>query len=104
MWKGQEIEIHFKEITNLADRISNLSERLKVVACEQIRTVLRDTKNAWNSECADLLIGKEARLSEGLMDEAEKLKETAVRMKEQAEKMYQTEMANDLLGKVRIYL
>lgn len=100
----QKIEMHFQEIKNLADRMKDISEEIKQTVQEEFMSAVNNTKAAWNSECADLLIGKEVRLCGQLLEEADCLMKLAAQMEEQAEKMYRREMTNRVLAETRIYL
>lgn len=99
-----KIEMHFQEIKQLSDQVRDLAERMKKKVQEELMGAVTGTKQVWNSECADLLIGKEVRLCGQLLEEADELLRIAVQMEEQAEKMYRMEMINHLLAETRIYI
>ena len=101
---SQKIEMHFKEIMNLSEQVRVLGEEIRRKAQEDMMSVISNTKAAWNSKCADLLVGKEVRLNGRLMQEADELIRLADGMREQAENMYHMEMTNNLLAQARIYL
>ena len=99
-----KIEMHFQEIKQLSDQVRDLAEEIKKNVQEKLMGAVTGTKQVWNSECADLLIGKEVRFCGQLLEEADELLRIAVQMEEQAEKMYRMEMINQLLAETRIYL
>lgn len=100
---SQTIEMHFKEIMNLAFRLRELSGKLDDLAAEKMMQIVYGIKAVWNSECADLLTGREVKLAALLMEEAKQLDGLAADMESRAEKMYQQEMANIRLAVTRIY-
>ena len=97
------IEMHFKEIMDLAGQLRELSKLLGSVAEEEMMQNICNIKAGWNSECADILVGKEVRIASRLAQEADQLKEIAVEMESQAKKMYQSEIRNTQLAVTRIY-
>lgn len=100
----QTIEMHFKEVTQLSRQLANLAKNLKAVGEEDIMRLVSEEKRCWNSECADVLTGKEVKLGRLLISEAERILKTAEEMEERAKKMYQAEMLSNQLAAVRVYL
>ena len=104
MLSPQKIEMHFQEIKSLSEQIKGLSEEIRRKSQEEFLHVVSHTKQVWNSECADLLTGKEVRLGGQLAEEADELLKIAEKMEKQAEEMYRMEKVNQLLAETRIYL
>ena len=100
---SQTIEMHFKEIMSLAMHLKELSRELDHLVQEKMMQIVYSIKAGWNSECADVLVGKEVKLAALLIEEANQLNSLALDMEERAEKMYQQEMANTRLAVTRIY-
>ena len=99
----QTIEIHFKEIMNLSVQLQELSRTIDTVAQNEFIHMIHDIKADWNSECADIISGKEVEIAADLAQESNILKSIATEMECQAKKMYQTEMFNTQLALTRIY-
>ena len=97
------IEVHFKEIMDLAGQIRELSKLLDSLAKEEMMQNICNIKAGWNSECADILVGKEVRIASGLAQEADQLNVIAAEMEDQAKKMYQSEISNIQLAVIRSY-
>lgn len=99
----QTIELHFKETMEIAVRLKELSAKLNDMAEGKLLQIICSIKAGWNSECADILVGKEVRIVSNLAEEADRLNALAVEIESQAKKMYQLEMANRQLAITRIY-
>ncbi len=99
----QTIEMHFKEVMDLAARLKDLSNELNNLAQEEILKIIKGVRSEWNSECADVLLEKEVRLAAGLEEEANQLHIIAEEMESQAKKMYQWEIINTRLAVTRVY-
>ena len=100
---SQTIELHFNEIMGLASRIRESSRELNNFAENKMMQIICCIKAAWNSECADILTGKEAKIASSLIEEAKHLNDLAQEMESQAGKMYQREIENTRLAITRIY-
>ena len=48
----QTIEIHFKEVLAISEKIKRVSEELERIGQEVIPEILCETKRRWNSEAA----------------------------------------------------
>lgn len=103
MASSKEIEMHFAEIMHLAEQIEILAGALKSAAVDELMQIICKNRACWNSRCADILIGKEAKIGAGLIHEADKLYEIEAQMKQQAKRMYQAELMNNQLAATRIY-
>ncbi len=101
--QSQTIELHFKEIMSLALRIKELKRKLSTLAGEEMMQIINSIQTDWNSECADVLTGKEVKIVSMLLEETERLNFLAEEMEEQAEKMYQQEIFNARLAFTRNY-
>lgn len=99
----QMIEMHFKETMDIAVRLNELSKRLEDVAEKKMMQIICSIKADWNSECADILVGKEVRIASELAKEADQLNALAVEVESRAKKMYQSEISNTQLAITRIY-
>lgn len=99
----QTIEVHFKETMEIAVRLKELSSELHNVAEKKMLQIICSIKAGWNSECADILVGKEVRIASELVEEADQLNALAVEVESQAKKMYQSEMTNRQLAITRVY-
>lgn len=99
----QTIEMHFKEIMDLAAGLKDLSNELNNLAQEEILMIIKSVRSEWNSECVDVLLEKEVRLAAGLEEEANQLHIIAEEMESQAKKMYQWEIINTRLAVTRVY-
>lgn len=100
---SQTIELHFNEIMGLASRIRELSRELNSLAENKMMQIICCIKAGWNSECADILAGKEVKVVSLLIKEIKNLNDLAQKMEIQAEKMYQREIENTRLAITRIY-
>lgn len=99
----QTIEIHFKEVLAIAEKVKYLSEELGKIGQDTLPGIICDTKRGWNSEIAQKLVERELKVS-GIYGEAARgLAALAAEMKEQAEEMYRTEMCNLTLASTRTY-
>lgn len=99
----QAIEMHFKEIVDLAEQIELFAKELGKVGREEISSAAIDTKRGWESECSGKLVERELKLAEQIRAEGDVLCKIAEEMKEQAEEMYRMEMLNVALAVTRIY-
>lgn len=99
----QKIEMHFTEIMHLAARLRELSGKLKSTSENKVMQIACENRACWNSECADIVVQKEVKISGQLVSEAENLAAIAEEMESQARKMYQSEMFNYQLAATRIY-
>lgn len=99
----QTIEMHFAEIMHLSEQLSTLAKSLKLAAEEELMQNICENKACWNSECADILAGKEVKLAGGITARAKDLEKIAGEMEDQAKRMYQSEMLNIQLAATRIY-
>lgn len=100
---SQVIELHFKEIMSLASRIRELAGKINSQAEGNLMQVIGSIQAGWNSECADILTGKEVKIVSMMIEEAEHLNSLAEEIEEQAEKMYQREIINVRLAFTRNY-
>ena len=100
---SQTIELHFNEIMGLASQIRESSRELNSLAENKLMQIICNIKAAWNSECADILTGKEVKIASSLIEEAKHLNDLAQEMESQAGKMYQREIENTRLAITRIY-
>ena len=60
--QSQTIELHFKEIMSLASRIKELKRKLSTLVGEEMMQIINSIQVDWNSECADVLTGKEVKI------------------------------------------
>ncbi|MCI8614354.1 hypothetical protein D7V94_10185 [Parablautia intestinalis] len=98
-----QIEIHFTEIMRLSQQLKELAEKVKIFSEADLMQSVCGIKVGWNSECADILAGKEGKIIEDINIEAQRLNAAAEEMEEQAKKMYQSEIVNSQLGAFRSY-
>lgn len=98
-----QIEMHFTEIMGLSRRLKELSKRLKMFSEADLTQAVCDIRAGWNSECADILAGKEGKIMEDISKEAQKLNAAAEEMEDQAKKMYRSEVANSRIAAFRSY-
>ncbi len=98
-----EIEMHFTEIMDLSQQLKALAKKIKNFSEVELMGKISEMKAGWNSECADLLAGKEGKIVEGIRTEAQKLTVAAEEMEEQAKKMYRSEMTNSRIAAFRSY-
>lgn len=98
-----QIEMHFTEIMRLSRRLKELSKRVKMFSGEELTQAVCDIRAGWNSECADILAGKEGKIMEDISKEAQKLNAAAEEMEDQAKKMYRSEVANSRIAAFRSY-
>lgn len=103
MTSSKRIEMHFTEILHLAEQLHKLADQMKATAENEMMQIICENKACWKSECADILIEKEVKISAGLAAEADKLNATAQEMERQAKRMYQSERINNQLAVTRIY-
>lgn len=97
------IEMHFKETMALAEQLKNLSRAVKDVSENQIMQTAYQIKTDWNSECADIILGKEVKLVAGLLKESDTLNRIAEEIEGQARELYQAELLGAQLARTRIY-
>lgn len=102
-WSPQTIEIHFKEVLAIAEKIRCLSEELGRIGQETIPGIICETKRGWESEAAQKLVERELKMSNEYCEASRRLGVLAAKMKEQAEEMYRTEMCNLSLASTRTY-
>lgn len=100
---SQTIELHFKEIMSLVSRMKEVKRKFSSLAGEEMMQIISSIQAGWNSECADILTGKEVKIVSMLLEEAEHLNALAEEMEDQAEKMYQREIINVRLAFTRNY-
>lgn len=100
---SREIEMHFREIMDLSEALKGLAKELSCISEAEMMEIICGIQAGWNSECADILVGKEVKIAARLTEEAVKLKELALEMESKAKKMYQSETENIRLAAVRIY-
>lgn len=100
---SKQIEMRFAEIMHLSERLCELAKALRNLSENEIMQTICKNKACWNSECADILTGKEAKISAGIVFEAERIHTIAEEMGQQAKRMYQSELINSQLATVRIY-
>lgn len=100
----QTIEMHFTEVTRLSAELASLEKALKAAGENDMMRLVSEEKSCWNSECADVLAGKEVKLCVLLISEAERILKIAEEMEKRAKKMYQAEMLSNQLASVRVYL
>lgn len=99
-----DINIRFREVMNLAEQISQASQKVSKLADGELFQILCSTKAVWQSESADLFCQKEVKVGEQLMKEADILQKLSQELAERAKAMYLAESANSLLAKTRIYI
>lgn len=100
---SKQIEMHFTEIMRLSEQLNALAKKLRTLAGDEVMQIIRENKACWNSEGADILMGKEAKISAGILSEAERLCKAAGEMEGQAKRMYQSELINVQHGLTRTY-
>lgn len=100
---SQTIEMHFKETMEAADRLKELAKELSDAAQKDMLQIICSVKADWNSECADILVGKEVKVASSLAQEAVKLHTLALEVESKARIMYQSEMNSTRLALIRIY-
>lgn len=98
------VEIHFKEVVNLADQLSQTAFSIREQTSDRMETVLGMARAAWKGESAELLLAKEVRANEQMIKEAQILQNLSEELKACATQMYLAECANSVLAKTRIYL
>lgn len=102
-WPSKTIEIHFKEIFSLTEKVKCLSEELGGIGKETIPGVAAAAGRGWNSECGKKLMERELKLGMQIREEADILRHLSEEMKKQAEEMYRAEQMNSQLAVTRIY-
>lgn len=93
-----QIEMHFTEIKHLSKQLKELAKKIKNFSEVELMQGVCEMKAGWNSECADVLAGKEGKIIESINLEAQKLNMAAEEMEEQAKKMYQAEIINSRIA------
>ncbi len=99
----QTIEIHFKEVLAISEKIKRVSEELERIGQEVIPEILCETKRRWNSEAARKLVERELKMGNEYCNAARCLGALAAELSEQAQEIYKTEMCNLTLASTRIY-
>lgn len=102
-WPSKTIEMHFREILSLTDKIKCLSEDLTGIGEETIPEAIVAAKRGWNSESGRKLMERELKIGIQVREESEALRHLAEEMKKQAEDMYRAEQMNSQLAVTRIY-
>lgn len=102
-WPSKTIEMHFREILSLTDKIKCLSEDLTRIGEETIPEAIAAAKRGWNSESGRKLMERELKIGMQVREESEALRHLAAEMKKQAEDMYRAEQMNSQLAVTRIY-
>ena len=102
-WPSKTIEIHFREILVLTEKIKCLSEDLTGIGEEAIPEAVVAAKRGWNSESARKLMERELKIGTQVREESEALRHLAEEMKKQAEEMYRAEQVNSQLAVTRVY-
>lgn len=100
---SRQIEMHFTEVMRLAEQIDRLSGDLKTIALEELMQTVCKNRACWEGGCAEILIGKEEKISTEFVFEAEELCRIAAEFREQARRMYQAELTNNQLAAARTY-
>lgn len=99
----QTIEIHFKEVLAIAEKIGHLSQELGKIGQETIPGIICGTKRGWDSEAAQKLVERELKAGNEYCEMAGCLEALAEEMKEQAQEMYRAEMCSLTLASTRVY-
>lgn len=100
----QTIEMHFAEMMQLSESLTDLAKSLKVLGEQDMMQVIRGNRACWISRCAEILGEKEGRIGSSLCAEAERISKIAQEMENRAKRMYQSEMMNIRLAATRIYI
>ncbi len=97
------IEVNFREAMKLSAQLEGLAEAMKILGEDTLMQNICAIKTVWNSESADLFLGKEVKLVSQLQEEAIQIKELAGDLAKCAQIMYQIEMGNQILAVTRLY-
>lgn len=99
----QTIEMHFAQIMQAAESLTDLSKSLRALGEQELLQAVRENRACWMGRCADILGEKEGRTGNSLCAEADRISKIAKEMEDRARKMYQSEMMNIRLAATRIY-
>lgn len=102
-WQSGIIEMHFKEIVSLTEKVKRLSEGLGRIGEETIPGAIAAAKRGWNSASGGKLMERELKIGRQISEESVALKRLAEEMEKQAEEMYRAEQMNSQLAVTRIY-
>lgn len=102
-WSSKTIEMHFKEILSLTEKVNRLSKGLSGIGEETIPETVAAVKRGWNSACGKKFMERELEIGIQIREEADALKRLAEEMKKQAEEMYRAEQMNSQLAVIRTY-
>lgn len=102
-WPSGTIEMHFKEIVSLSEKVKRLSEGLGGIGEETIPGAIAAAKRGWNSASGRKLMERELKIGRQISEESAALRRLAEEMEKQAEEMYRAEQMNSQLAVTRIY-
>lgn len=100
---SQEIEIHFAEMKQLAEKLEQTAEDIRLLTGENRKEVISRIKNAWLGETADAFVNKEMLLNARMTETAGKLQQLAEEIFEKARQLYEAEMWNYMVASTRSY-
>ena len=99
----QTIEMHFAQIMQVAESLTDLSKSLRALGEHELLQAVRENRACWMGRCADILGEKEGRTGNSLCAEADRISKIAKEMEDRARKMSQSEMMNIRLAATRIH-
>lgn len=102
-WQSGTIEMHFKEILALTERVKRMSEDLGRVGGETIPGAVAGAKRGWNSASGKKLMARELKIGQQISEESDVLRRLAEEMEKQAKEMYRAEQMNSQLAVTRNY-
>lgn len=102
-WPSGTIEMHFKEILSLTEKLKRLSEDLGGIGEETIPEAIAVAKRGWNSESGRKLMERELKIGMQIREESDALRHLTEEMEKQAKEMYRAEQMNSQLAVTRIY-
>lgn len=98
-----EIEIHFEQMKELSDSLSQTAVGLYGIADTAGIRAASQIKRAWISDNADAFARKEVRILEQIRESARRLEALSARIEEKAEQIYRLETWNTLTARARSY-
>lgn len=97
------IEMHFTELMGVSGELKELAEEMHKGVETELTESIGLLRAGWNSICADILAGKEVEIAGEIARQAEEMAALAQEIESVARKMYQSEIANQVRARTRIY-
>ena len=91
-----EVEIHFKEMSQISSDIEQIAQTLKTIICGSGMNSVHAVKEAWESENVDIFIGKGMKRLKEIEKRTGNLQELSQDIQNRATQIYAVELQNEL--------